>query len=73
MTAIQVELKEIAENQHHGITGESPLGAINEEWIKLKSRAGKDDYFYEYTDLSSGGYALVRGNCVLDTLMTWIT
>ena len=73
MTAEQVELKELGEDKRLGIKSSVPFGNSNHEWFEFKKKAGKQDHFYAYTDISSGGYAVVRGNCVLDTYMTWIS
>jgi len=73
MTAEQVEMKELGEDKRLGIESSVPFGDSNREWLEFKKKAEKQDHFYAYTDISSGGYAVVRGNCVLDTFMTWIS
>ena len=73
MTAEQVEMKELGEDKRLGIKSSVPFGDSDPEWSEFKKKAGKQDHFYAYTDISSGGYAVVRGNCVLDTFMTWIS
>ena len=73
MTAEQVEEKEAGEDKRLGIKSSVPFGSSSPEWFEFKKKAGEQDRFYAYTDISSGGYAVVRGNCVLDTFMTWIS
>ena len=73
MTAKEVEEKERAEDERLGIKTPTPFGKINDDWIEFKGKAGPDDLFYSYVGNFAGGYARVRGTCVLDTFMTWIS
>ena len=73
MTAIEVEEKERAADRRLGIKTPAPFGKINDQWVEFKRKADPDDRFYTYVGHYAGGYARVRGTCVLDTFMTWIS
>ena len=73
MTPRQVEEGEIKEAKRLGIVLEAPFGSHNNEWVAFKNKLQSGDLIFKYSGGSSGGYAIVRGNCVLDTLMTWIS
>jgi len=73
MTAKEVEDNKAAEDKRLGIKTPTPFGRINNEWVEFKRKAEPDDRFYSYVGNYAGGYARVRGTCVLDTFMTWIS
>ena len=73
MTAQQVEMHELEEAKRLGISNPLPFGNFNKQWTEFKNKAAPGDSFFKYADRFSGGYAIVRGNCVLDTFMTWIS
>ena len=70
MTPAQVEDFELREAKRLGIALDAPFGGENDTWVAFKNEFEPGDRILKYSGHYSGGYALVRGNCVLDTFIT---
>jgi hypothetical protein len=72
LTISDVEARSLAGMKARPDVPQVPFGYSNDEWLSLKSKVKPGDSLHDFETDVTGGILLVRGDCVIDQLTSWI-